>query len=317
MRANLFLSVLAATLVACGGGGESTTPDESRDLDVSSGGGRSGHVSAGIPPNIDGTRWRWVEAHCTEGPLDLASRGYTSELTVRLTGEELLLVRDQEFAAEECQHTVLVRARPGQPDWHIEEIHRIAVPANDLCYGRPEQPRPGEVRMTGQMLEVLVQRSHLCNGLEVRMVYAPLPATVLSEEQIIRRYAAFFSHGDASAIASLFAETGNLLEPFTRTETGDPYPHSGRLAVRQYYQETFETAPWRSMRITEVTADESQSGGYVMNWEYMDPRLESPLAGLTRFTIAAGEIFEARIELTTEPAVRAVETPEEEAASDG
>ena len=132
----------------------------------------------------------------------------------------------------------------------------------------------------------------------------------------MRRYMAFFSRGDAAGVAGLFADTGSLLEPFTRTETGDHYRHVGRDRVRTWFDETFQSAPWRAVRITEIVEEAAEGGASrrIVTWEYMDPRLEQPFAGVTRFTIAAGEIFEARIELTTDPAVHepAVHEPEGE-----
>ena len=86
MRA-LMVVGLAAALAACGGTeGRTNTPDESDDLDLTAGGTRQ---SAGIPPGIDGTRWRWVEAHCTEGPLDLLGRGYAATVEIHQRGEML------------------------------------------------------------------------------------------------------------------------------------------------------------------------------------------------------------------------------------
>ncbi|MCA9606904.1 MAG: hypothetical protein KC619_14960, partial [Myxococcales bacterium] len=104
MRAILVLG-LAGVLAACGGSeGRSTTPDESSDLSGTAGGSRR---SGGIPPGIDGTRWRWVEAYCTEGALDLLGRGYAATVQVRQDGEALTLITDQVFATEQCQHTLL------------------------------------------------------------------------------------------------------------------------------------------------------------------------------------------------------------------
>lgn len=297
--------ITALALAACGGGQvETSTPDESEDLEVTSASVRG----TALPADFDGSYWRWVEAHCTEGPLDLASRGYGAVGRVHQTDEGFLLVTDQLFAAEQCAHTVVVRATPPDPstgstEWQMEEVTRVAVPSTPECYGRPEEPRPGEVRVRDGRLEVLVQRSQWCNGLEVRMVYERAPEAPLEEDQIVRRYVAHFTRGDAEAIAALFAQTGSLLEPFTRTETGDPYRHDGRSAVQQWFVQTFQTAPWRAMRITDIQAAPSDSGASqrVVSWEYMDPRLEEPLTGRTRFTIAAGEIFEAQIELAGEP----------------
>lgn len=306
MRAFLVIGLTAA-LAGCGGTeGRTNTPDESSDLDVTAGGTRQ---TGGIPPGIDGTRWRWVEAHCTEGPLDLLGRGYAATVHVRQEGDSLRLVTDQVFATEQCQHTLITAATPGSPDWQIEELTRVPIPATTECMGVPEPRRPGEVRVVDGRLEILVQRSQWCNGLEVRMVYERAPDGLLADDQIVRRYAAYWNRGDADAAAGLFAQGGSLLEPFTQTATGEPYRHVGRQAVLSWFQETFGSAPWRAMRITQI-AEEPAAGGStrrIVTWEYMDPRLSEPFAGVTHFTIAAGEIFEARIELTTDPTVREAE----------
>lgn len=304
-------------LWGCDGGEGSSTPDESGDL---GGGGGGERVAADVPMGLDGTQWRWLEAHCTEGPLDLASRGYSANLFVSQdqTSGATTLITDQTFEAESCQHTVVMNATPPEsgPDWRMQEVARIALPATEECYGQPEDTRPGTVRRQGDLLEVLVQRSNWCNGFEVRMVFAPrVPPEPLTEDEIVRHYAALFTIGNADAIASMFAETGTLLEPFTRTETGVPYRHEGRAAVREWYGETFNTAPWRAMRITEIGEGETASGAAsrTVQWEYMDPRLAEPLPGTTEFTIAAGEIFEAEISLQGEPTLR----PDEEDGEDG
>lgn len=298
MRRFLFLSVL---LAACGGSSEQTTPDESGDLDPTAGGMATRIVD--MPTGLDGTQWRWIEAHCTEGPLDLQARGFAQKLRVAQDGESLLLTYDQMFATEQCNQTVLQRVSPPpQPgELRMEEIARIAVPPTPACFGRPELPRPGEVRRAeGNRLEVLVQRSNWCNGFEVRMVYEPVMPQLLTDEEIVRHYVAYFSLGETDRLATLFAQTGSLLEPFTETDTGDPYRHDGREQVRQWFAETFQGAPWRAMRVLEMAPGE-QPHTMVAEWEYMDPRLAQPLRGRTRFTIAAGEIFEAQIELLDNP----------------
>lgn len=313
----VYLALLAVlALAGCGGPQDgSSTPDESGDLAVRSGrGGRNGGGAPGtIPPGLDGTTWRWVEAYCTEGPLDLLARGYASTIQIRQDSTGLTLITDQIFATELCQQTVLVSARPGRPDWQIEETTRIAVPPTEECFATPEPVHPGEIRVVDGRLEVLVQYSQQwCNGLEARMVYERAPDGLLTEDQIVRRYAAFFSRGDATALAGLFAQGGTLLERFTRTETGAPYQHIGRERIGSYFADTFQSAPWRAMRITEIIEGTSTSGSpqRIVTWEYMDPRLQEPFAGVTRFTIAAGEIFEADIMLTTDPTL--VPTPEGE-----
>ncbi|MFK7992331.1 MAG: hypothetical protein AB8I08_40295, partial [Sandaracinaceae bacterium] len=248
-----FVPVLMLSMVGCGGGQERVvTPDESDDLVVT----RGPSAPSRLPDQLDGSRWRWVEAHCTEGPLDLSSRGYGALVTAHVDDSGLTLVTDQVFATESCQHTLVTRATPPQAgvsgEWQIEEVQRVAVPSEPACFGRPEAPRPGEVRERNGRLELLVQRSQWCNGLEVRMVFDRQGPALLDEDQIVRRYVAHFSRGDAASVASLFAETGSLLEPFTQTETGDPYRHDGRGAVQVWYDETFQTASWRAMRITQL-----------------------------------------------------------------
>ena len=317
MRAFVTLSC-CLVLAACGGDQDRrTTPDETGDLEVTPGSRRT----ATMPPGLDDTRWRWVEAHCTEGPLDLLSRGYAAHVRVHQADDNrLLLLHDQQFATESCQHTVVQQAtlpEGGGESWLMEEVVRVAVPSTDECYGRPEENRPGDVRLTDAgRLEVLVQRSQWCNGLEVRMVYERAPAQLLAEDEIVRRYVAHFMRGDADMVAELFAQTGSLLEPFTRTETGDPYRHEGRGRVQRWFEQSFSSAPWRAMKINEVTEGEAQGGATqrVVTWEYMDPRLEEPMTGRSRFTIAAGEIFELQIELTSEPTLR--EPAEGEAAEE-
>lgn len=316
-------ALLLSTLVvaaSCGGGETSTTPDESGDLALG-GGGESAFSSAGTTPagpEIGGTRWRWIEAHCTEGPLDLATRGFSQELRVESDNLGLLLTYDQTFEADSCTHTVVQRARPrdgGRQFRMIEEV-RIAQPPTDECAGRMEAERPGEVRKNGELLEVLVQRSFVwCDGFEVRMVYAPMAPAILENEQIVRRYAAHFNRRDASRVAALFADSGSLVEPFHITRTGGASRHDGRGAIQAYYDETFRGVEWLALQLAEVSPG-PQAGQIVADWRYIDPRVTQPFAGRNHFTIAAGEIFESRIELTEPPAEGdgATGSPEGEAA---
>lgn len=263
-----------------------------------------------MPVGLDGTDWQWIEAHCTEGPLELASRGFSQRLRIREDGTSLLLVYDQQFAIEDCSQTVVQRVSPpAEPgELLMEEVARVTVPATGACVGRPELPRPGEVRRQGSLLEVLVQRSNWCGGFEVRMVYAPATPQPLVESEIARHYAAEYTLGDFRAMARLFAETGSLLEPFTETATGDPYRHDGRAAVEAWYQAAFAETPWRAMRIVSMEPG-AEAHTMIVEWEHMDPRLSEPLRGRTRMTVAAGEIFEAQLELLSAPEL----APSEEA----
>ena len=294
-------SLVLVSLSACGAAEVRRTPDESDD--VGGGGGGPARV-VDMPTGLGGSEWRWTEAHCTEGPLDLAARGFSQHLRIQQDGESIVLTYDQAFAAEQCEQTVVQRVSPPPTpgELRMEEIARVAVPSTPACFGQPEAPRPGEVRRVGERLEVLVQRSVWCGGFEVRMVYERTMARLLTGEEIARRYAAYFSRGDAARLAGLFAETGSLLEPFTETATGDPYRHDGRAAVLAWFSESLREMPWRAMRITGTAPGDTEHS-LVVEWEYMDPRLTQPVRGRTRFTIAAGEIFEAQLELLDTPSV--------------
>ena len=300
VRTSLFFSVLLV-LSACGGGTVTTLPDESADLESGGGRTRSGRPAG---PQAMGTRWRYAESHCTEGPLDLSSRGFEQELRLLPLGANqpgFLLVYDQTFAREQCTQTVMLSATPSSNgEFQIREEQRVSVPPTPECESaiRPDAPRPGEVRLVGSDLEVLVQRSNWCNGFEVRMVYQELPPEPLHEDQIVRRYVAFYNRKDVAGIAALFADTASLVEPFTVSDTGGPTRHEGREAVAAWYAESFNGVPWVGLKLTAVT---QEADAWTAEWEYMDPRLEEPFAGKSQFTIAAGEIFEAQMALTRPP----------------
>ncbi|MCS6798715.1 MAG: nuclear transport factor 2 family protein [Myxococcota bacterium] len=301
--------LVALLAVACAGPRpSSSTPDESRDLDLEreTRRGRSvfsaeGTVPAG--PDVGGSRWRFVEAHCTEGPLDLSRRGFSQELRVHADAEGLLLVYDHAFAAEGCTQTIVQRARPTRDprQWVMIEEARVAQPATEACEGRMEDERPGEVRRAGQFLEVLVQRSFVwCNGFEVKMVYAPLPPAAPTNDQLARHWAAHFNRRDPDAIAALFSDAASLLDPFVLNATGGPTRHEGRRAIRDWYAQVLSGVEWLALRL-ESTAPGPQPNQIALLWSYMDPRLAEPLRGRALFTVAAGEVYENRFELLSPP----------------
>jgi hypothetical protein len=305
----LLLAGTAAALLACGGGSRGTRPDESRDL----GSARRPRARSGVPagPSLIGTRWSWTESSCTEGPLDLRARGFAQELRVLPLDRGrpgFSLVVDQTFALEQCSQTVFLEATPtSNGEFRIEETVRVAVPSTPACEGavRPDPPRPGEVRLVDGDLEVLIQRSNWCRGFEVRFAYQPLPLEPLRDEQVLRRYVAYFNLRDAEAIGSLFAETGSLVDPFLRNEFGEPTRHEGREAVVAWYRQAFAGLPWVALRLVDLSrgraSDPNTAAPWVADWEYMDPRLAEPFGGRNTFTVAAGELFETQFELTRPP----------------
>lgn len=304
MRPNRHAIALLASalLLGCGGPG-ANTPDESDDLGGSSGGSMTARI-VDMPVGLNGTQWRFNSASCTEGPLDLASRGFSSSARVEQDGESILITYDQGWANEGCVQTIMQRVSPpAMPgELLIEEVARVAVPSTAECFGQPEAPRPGEVRRAGRNMEVLVQRSRWCNGFEVTMVFEPAMPSLLTNEDIARRFVAHYTRGDAVRVTSLFSPVGAFLESVTTTETGDAYRHEGRDAIYTYFAETFAGPSWRAMRVTGFEAGTTPQQT-VMRWEYIDPRLAQPLAGHHTFTMAAGEIFEAQLAVDAAPVV--------------
>lgn len=293
--------LLAGLLLPTGcGGAEERAPFE--DDDATSGGQAQPSRIATMPTGVDGTSWRFVEARCTEGPLDLAPRGYGSVLRIEGDESQLLLTYDSTFTAEGCVQTIVQRVTPpAEPgELQMEETARVAVPSTSACFGQPEPPRPGEVNRVGELLEVRVQRSRWCGGFEVTMTYAPARPSLLENDEVVRHYFADYTRGDAGRLSRLFAETGTLSEPFTVTPSGDPFRHEGRGNVETWFSEAFANTEWRAMRVTAVEPGATPQE-VTARWEYMDSRLAEPLAGANVFTIAAGEIFESEIRLSGTP----------------
>lgn len=308
------MRVLAAIalLTACPGEGESTLPDESGDLSVGSTVASTSHLGGTQPvtPAVVGSQWSFVEAACTEGGVDLADLSRT--MVVRGDDDGLLLVFDQ--TTGQCTETFAQHFSPGSnptDEWAMREETRVRT---GNCTHTPEaSERPGDLRMRGQFMEVYVQRSARCNGLELKMVFAPAPPAEPDGQQILRHYAVHFNRQDARAVTELFADTGSLVEPFNRTPDDQPFRHDGRAQIFGWFQESFSNTPWLALRVIGIEPGETP-GAFVMDWHYMDPRLDAPFGGRNRFTIAGGEIFEATLEITQqEIAVEGLQ-PEDEAA---
>ncbi len=300
--------------LACGPTEQRTLPDESGDLGVGLEAQRTHHLEGTLPvgPEVGGTQWRFVEAHCTEGPLDLSSQQFQRVLGIESGPDGLMMTYDHRFG-DACTETIIQRMTPGtsaDDAWRMREESRVTL---GECPVQPDFERPADVRKRGDFLEVFIQRSQWCGGYEVRMVYAPETARMRDPEQVVRHYAAHFNRRDARAVTMLFSEAGSLVEPFNRTALDQPTRHDGRESIFGWYEEAFSNTPWLAIRVTDITPAETE-GSFVMNWHYMDPRLDVPFAGRNRFTIAAGEIFEATMEITAQAVeVEAGEEPPSEA----
>ncbi len=296
----VFLLFLAG---ACGAAAAHGLPDESRDSRVGSAAQRDISGTRPVDARVSGSEWTWVEASCTEGPLDLASRGFRSRLRVKADDRGLLLAYDHQLG-DACAQTVMQRAMPGRgrdAAWAISEVARIAEPATPACSGRPEEDRPGDVRMRGEFLEVSVQRSQWCNGLEVKMIWAPAAPLPLTDAEVVRHYLAHFERRDAVAVAGLFAESGSLVEPFDLTPEGGPTRLEGRDAVEGWYAEAFGNTPWLALSVESLEPG-AVEGQRIAEFQYMDPRLEQPFRARNTFTLAGGEIFEAQFTITASEA---------------
>jgi hypothetical protein len=257
--------------------------------------------SSGLLNVLDNTRWNWVEARCVDRPLDLISRGFEQELRVRVQNQRLVLVFDNAFMSEGCEQTIVMFATPAREKnlWQIEEETRVALPVDDACFGKPEQLRPGVIKLSGDTLEIWIYQSNLCDGFDVRFAYRSVGNKQLSDEQIIRRYAAYFNQRDSVAIAGLFADTGSVIEPFAATVHGNPKRNEGRSEVETYYRVLFESASWSALKLISIE-QEKEAGQLIASWEYMDSRLEKPFSGRNLFIMAGGEIFETEFQITSD-----------------
>lgn len=291
-------------ITACGGSTpERTVIDESRDFSIIEE-RTSAHLAGTVPvgPEISGSQWEFKSAHCTDGDLDLSGRGFSRITRATADTQGLILVHDDTWVSEggSCLVTTAQRAIPGSEldaEWSMREDARVQLGA---CDAPVDEDRPGDVRRRGNELEVYVQRSSWCNGFEARMVYTPVQPTAISDERIPLHYAVHFNRQDATRITQIFAPSGSLVDPFTRTELDQAVRFDGQQAVYDWFTEAFNATPWVALRV--VSLEETAPGLFVMDYHYMDPRLEAPFVGRNRFTVATGEIFETSIEILSNDA---------------
>ncbi len=287
LEATLALALVVSSLASCG----RTSLSKPRT-------GRDGQRTYGV---LDRSCWSWFEAECIDRPLDLFKRGFEQQLRVRVQNDGLLLTFDNEFLSEGCEQTIVMSATPAleKDQWQIVEEARVAVPMDDACFGRPERVRAGVVRLSGDVLELLIHRSDWCNGFDVRFAYRSIPNAPLTDRQLIRHYAAHFNRRDPASLADLFADTGLLVEALASTADGNPKRHRGRKAVERFFHRTFQSTQWHALRITAIEQS-NEPGYYFAKWDYMDSHLEKPFGGRNLFIVAEGEIYQTEIHIAGE-----------------
>ena len=313
----LSICLFASNFVGCGGEQSKRQPREDDDtgLELEE---RSQMLDGTVAVDgkaLDGTHWKWVEAHCTEGPLDLASKGFSQHLAIEREGDALNLFYTQQFESTGCKETVVQRATPAKTalaEHKMTEEVRVIQPDSG-CSGTGEADRPGDVRKRGDFLEVFVQRSMWCGGFEVRMVYAPTEPIDYDDDQLIRAYFVRLNLLDAGKVATLYAAEGAVVDPYTVTETGNATRYDGRVAVAEWYKEQFDASAWMAFRLTEI--EKADNAKYAAKFEYMDPRLKEPSTGAVALTLAGGEVYESKLELTVPTKEGTNKTPAKKSAT--
>ncbi|HKU44294.1 MAG TPA: nuclear transport factor 2 family protein [Polyangiales bacterium] len=262
-------------------------------------------TSAPLAPlsSLADARWTWLSAECVDGGLALDSLGFDRTLRSELRGDRVVLTYDTELAEPLCASTEVWTLSPlasGQ-FWFKPEA-RVTLPAGAACGAREETPRQGVLRLTGDTLEEIHFGSEWCRGFDVRFTYRRTTPLQLSPEQVVRRYVAHWNRRDPRAVASLFAEDGQLLEPFTRSPDGSLVRHAGRPNVEAWLADAFATTPWLAMQLTEI--EPRSEGQVIASWRYMDARLAEPLTGRNLYVLAGGEIFATEVQLLAPPSPR-------------
>jgi len=251
---------------------------------------------------LDGAHFRWVSAQCVDGALDLARQGFERTLTTVIDGDRLRLTYDSSLALPQCVSTEVWTARPEAADqWQFEPGAEVRLPADDACGVTMSQSLGhGMLELSGETLEEVRFNSPWCRGFDARFVYRRVPVAPLSSAAIVRRYVAHWNRRDSQALAALFAQTGSLIEPFSRSSDGLPVRHEGRNAIATWLDTAFHSVPWLALQLRDVeTLDER--GQVLATWRYFDPKLGEPLSGRNLFVLAGEEIFATELQLVSEP----------------
>jgi hypothetical protein len=256
----------------------------------------------GALAGLSGTRWSWVEAECSDGPLELGRVGLDRELDLSVSERGIVeMVFETELATEGCYASAEWSGKPMRDGlWRFKPRALVTLPPDVECGAVDRETKRGSLEVVGDRLEMVTHGSAWCRGFDARFVYRRAPARRLSDKQVAIRYTGAFNRRDAARMAGLFAEHASLVEPFSRTDDGNYLRHEGREAIRTWYADAFASVPWLAMRLTAISPGDSP-GHLIADWEYMDPGLAEPLRGRNLLVIAAGEIFEAEVQLVNDP----------------
>jgi hypothetical protein len=293
--AQLKLLLPVVTALACGGGAPAAVSPVPTRWDA-----------------FDHAHFRWISAQCVDGALDLAGQGFERTLTSELDGKALRLTYESRLAQPQCVSTEVWSARPeAAGQWQFEPGADVRLPADAPCGAASSQSvGHGMIQLSGDTLEELRFNSPWCRGFDVRFVYRRIPAPPVAHAEIVRRYVAHWNRRDPKALAALFAQSGALIEPFTRSSDGLPVRHEGRAAIEAWLASAFHSVPWQALQLRDVeTLDER--GQVLATWSYFDAKLAEPLAGRNLFVLAGEEIFATELQLVSEPVPASAQTAHE------
>jgi hypothetical protein len=263
----------------------------------------SSHASA--LSAFDRARFIWVSAQCVDGVLELAKTGFERTLTSEVQGSGLRFTYDTRVVQPDCVSTEIWALSPEPGDqWQFTPEAQVSLPPDVACGAAADSIGHGVIQLTGDTLEELRFNSGWCRGFDARFVYRRVTAASLSQDELIRRYAAHWNRRDAHATAGLFAQNGLLIEPFTRSVDGAPVRHEGRADIEAWFSRAFASTPWLALQLGRIEPLD-ESGQVLAAWRYADARLAEPLAGRNLFLLAGGEIFSSELQLLAEPVPRA------------
>jgi len=253
-----------------------------------------------LPARTD--RYTWVDAHCSDGEMDLAGVGFERTVEVERRTGAVLLTFDTALATEGCRSLSVWTARPEKERYLYTLVPEASVglPAGSVCGAQESATTMGELHFAGDTLEIITQRSAWCRGYDAHFIYRATPPVALDGRELVTRYVAHFSRGDAVALAALFESRGALIESFSASPDGQPTRHEGRAAIRAYFERVFSSARWHAARLIAVSPGEGDNV-FIADLEYMDSELSEPLRVRSSFVLAAGEIFESDTQLVTDP----------------